>query len=430
MSLGLTEVTVSARSSGLSVERPSSGHPLLSPRRSAHPTYLNSQTSHPSPRENTPNIDIGGQRYSSELSRMMVTSDEAAARERQAFGLSTSFSGSVSDEPCLTHADSDMSSIAGNTWQIECEDDGVHTDSLLNRLATQELERSMNAQLTQSDLSYASSESSVSAASMSSVAHEFLHSDRTNAHRDHRRSADIHASWEDFRRYILEQFGEAEVRRQEIVWKLAESEATFVINLQNMVQLFILPLRVRSTKVWVSGVPDDVSRLFDWLEDIVHLHTKLSASLTGLRDVHNPNLNLQCVGEIFQPFTAKLEIYQPYLVKLEFVATRIEHLVAQKKSDIGDFIKLQERSSACQGWSLEKYLVEPVQRLSQYPDFFHVSRCVCRLLMTESRSSSGSGTQPRSPTPTIYQRYVFFTLLNSRSVFSARSKTERTSTNL
>lgn len=131
--------------SGLSVERPSSGHPLLSPRQSVHPTYLNSQTS---PRENTPNIDIGGQRYSSELSRMMVTSNEIAARERQAFGLSTSFSGSASDEPSLTHADSDMLSIAGNTWQIEYEDDGVHTDSLLNRLATQEVERSrsMNAQ--------------------------------------------------------------------------------------------------------------------------------------------------------------------------------------------------------------------------------------------------------------------------------------------
>ncbi|KAG2136588.1 uncharacterized protein EDB93DRAFT_1330811 [Suillus bovinus] len=363
-------MTVSVKNSGLSVERPSSGHPLLSPRRSVHSSYLNSQTSHPSP-QNTPNINIGGQRYSSEFTRMMVTSDEAAVRERQAFGLSTSFSGSASDEPCLTHADSDMSSIAGNTWQFECEDDGVHTGSLLNRLATQEFECSMNAQLTQSDLSYTSSESSVSAASMSSVAHEFLHSDRTNAPRDHRcrSSADIFSSWEDFRRYVLEQFGEVEVRRQEIVWKLAESEETFVINLQNMVQLFILPLRVRNTKVWVSGVPDDVSRLFDWLEDIVHLHTKLSASLIGLRDVHNADL--QCVGEILRSFMAKLEIYQPYLVKLEFVATRIEHLVAQEKSDIGDFIKLQERSSSCQGWSLEKYLVEPVQRLSQYPDFFH-----------------------------------------------------------
>ncbi|KAG2048650.1 hypothetical protein BDR06DRAFT_1024322 [Suillus hirtellus] len=356
------------RKSRLSVDRPSSGHPLLSPRRSVHSTYLNSQKSHPST-ENMPNIDIGGQRYSSELTRMMVTSDEAAVRERQAFGLSTSFSGSASDEPCLAHADSDMSSIAGNTWQFECEYDGVHTDSLLNRLATQEFESSMKAQPTQTDLSYTSSESSVSAASMSSVAHEFLHSDRTNTHRDNRRSSDIHASWEDFRLHILEQFGEVEVRRQEIVWKLAESEETFVINLQNMVQLFILPLRVRSTKVWVSGVPDDVSRLFDWLEDIVHLHTKLSASLIGLRDVHNSDL--QCVGEILRSFIAKLEIYQPYLVKLEFVATRLEHLAAQEKSDIGDFIKLQERSSACQGWSLEKYLVEPVQRLSQYPDFFH-----------------------------------------------------------
>ncbi|KAG1743789.1 hypothetical protein EDB19DRAFT_540023 [Suillus lakei] len=358
-----------ARNTGLSVERPSSGHPLLSPRRSVHPTYLNSKTSHASP-ENAPNANIGGQRYSSELSRMMVNSDEAAARERQAFGLSTSSPGSASDEPCLTHADSDMSSIAGNTWQFECEDDGIHTDSLLNRLATQEFERSMNAQSTQSDLSYASSESSVSAASMSSVAHEFLHSDRINAHRDRQRSsANIHESWEDFRQHILEQFGEVEVRRQEIIWKLAESEATFVTNLQNMVQLFILPLRVRSTKVWVSGVPDDVSKLFDWLEDIVHLHTKLSASLIGVRDVHISGLKF--VGEILRPFVAKLEIYQPYLVKLEFVATRIEHLVVQEKSDIGDFIKLQERSSACQGWSLEKYLVEPVHRLSQYPDFFH-----------------------------------------------------------
>ncbi|KAG2119448.1 Dbl homology domain-containing protein [Suillus clintonianus] len=205
---------------------------------------------------------------------------------------------------------------------------------------------------------------------MSSVAHEFLHSDRINARRDHQRSSvHIHASWEDFRQHILEQFGEVEVRRQEIVWRLAESEATFVTNLQNMVQLFILPLRVRRTKVWVSGVPDDVSRLFDWLEDIVHLHTKLSASLIGVRDVRISDL--QFVGEILQPFVAKLEIYQPYLVKLEFVATRIEHMIAQEKSDIGDFIKLQERSSACQGWTLEKYLVEPVHRLSQYPDFFN-----------------------------------------------------------
>ncbi|KAG1744927.1 uncharacterized protein EDB91DRAFT_168184 [Suillus paluster] len=360
-----------ARNSGLSVERPSSGHPLLSPRRSVHrsPAHFNSKVSHASP-ENTPHIEIGSQRYSSELSRMMVTSDEAAARERQAFGLSTSFSGNSSAEPCLTHADSDMSSIAGNTWQYECEDDGMHTDSLLDRLTTQEFERSMNTQPTQSDLSNAASESTVSARSMSSVAREFVHSDRKNAHRDHQRSSvDIYRSWEDFRQHVLEQFGEIEVRRQEIVWKLAESEATFVTNLQNMVQLFILPLRVRSTKVWVSGVPDDVSRLFDWLEDIVHLHTKLSASLVSGRDVRTPNL--QFVGEILRPFVAKLEIYQPYLVKLEFVATRIEHLVALEKSDIGDFIKLQERSSACQGWTLEKYLVEPVHRLSQYPDFFH-----------------------------------------------------------
>ncbi|KAF8119919.1 hypothetical protein EV363DRAFT_1422996 [Boletus edulis] len=43
------------------------------------------------------------------------------------------------------------------------------------------------------------------------------------------------------------------------------------------------------------------------------------------------------------------------------------------KNDFGDFIKLQEASERCQGWNLETYLIESVNRLAQYPEVFRAS---------------------------------------------------------
>ncbi|KAF8834263.1 hypothetical protein BDN67DRAFT_1072748 [Paxillus ammoniavirescens] len=79
---------------------------------------------------------------------------------------------------------------------------------------------------------------------------------------------------------------------------------------------------------------------------------------------------LEVISEVFRAFIPRLETYQPYLVKLEFVATLIDSLVHDGKSDFGDFINLQEASERCRGWSLEKYLIEPVNRLAQYPELF------------------------------------------------------------
>ncbi|KIJ67174.1 hypothetical protein HYDPIDRAFT_74296, partial [Hydnomerulius pinastri MD-312] len=109
-----------------------------------------------------------------------------------------------------------------------------------------------------------------------------------------------------------------------------------------MVELFILPLRVRDTRTWVSGVPGDVAKLFDWLEDIVQVHAQLLSALRARQVIDHPRL--QIISEVFRAFIPKLEIYQPYLVKLEFVATLIDGLLKEPKNDFGDFVRLQEGS--------------------------------------------------------------------------------------
>ncbi|KAF8840099.1 hypothetical protein BDN67DRAFT_904211 [Paxillus ammoniavirescens] len=63
-----------------------------------------------------------------------------------------------------------------------------------------------------------------------------------------------------------------------------------------MVQLFILPLRVRDTRLWVTGVPGDVAKVFDWLEDIVQVHAQLFAALGGRQVVDHPRL--QVISEV------------------------------------------------------------------------------------------------------------------------------------
>ncbi|KAI9463857.1 Dbl homology domain-containing protein [Boletus coccyginus] len=177
--------------------------------------------------------------------------------------------------------------------------------------------------------------------------------------------------WQTLESHILGSYGEVEARRQRFVWEFTESEDSFVTQLQNMIQLFILPLRVRDTRMWVSGIPSDVTKLFDWLDDIVRVHAQLSSTLASRQIIDHPRL--QIISEVFRGFVPRLETYQPYLVKLEFTASVIDSFVHEGKNDFGDFIKLQEASERCQGWSLEKYLIEPVNRLAQYPEVFRAS---------------------------------------------------------
>jgi hypothetical protein len=71
---------------------------------------------------------------------------------------------------------------------------------------------------------------------------------------------------------LLAQYGAVEMRRQEVMWELCETERSFVDGLKSVMELFALPLR-REQGGWIKGVPIPVSRLLDWATDIVYVRT-------------------------------------------------------------------------------------------------------------------------------------------------------------
>ena len=318
-------------------------------------------------------------RYSSELSRIMAVSIAAAARQRQAFGINSSpdLGDNETNLLQLPHADSDTSLVEGDRWQDEYDE--LATGSLLQQLdrtcgnngREYDNQRSSTGELS---LSSAQTQSTVSRESIYSISSSLTRKSSKGivALESPPAIATVRdQQWQTFERHVLDSYGEVEVRRQQFVWEFTGSEDSFVTRLQNMIQLFILPLRVRDTRMWVSGIPGDVTKLFDWLDDIVRVHAQLSSTLAARQVMDHPRL--QIISEVFRGFVPRLETYQPYLVKLEFTASVIDGLIHEGKSDFGDFIKLQEASERCQGWSLENYLIEPVNRLAQYPEVFKAS---------------------------------------------------------
>lgn len=78
------------------------------------------------------------------------------------------------------------------------------------------------------------------------------------------------------------------------------------------------------------------------------------------------------VAKSLKVLVPKLEVYQPYLARLEETTASIQRLTADCENDFGEFVSIQEASTECDGGRLEQLLVEPINRLGQYPDYFQV----------------------------------------------------------
>ncbi|KAJ7747679.1 hypothetical protein DFH07DRAFT_923819, partial [Mycena maculata] len=168
---------------------------------------------------------------------------------------------------------------------------------------------------------------------------------------------------------IADRRGLLEIQRQEAIYALYATEEAFVARLTRTLDLFVLPLRMQESKAYVAGVPGEIARLFDWLEDIRNLHTQLLGALRALREAQYPVVE-RVAEAVRGSFVRQLEVYQPYLVRLVGVAGTIARLVADRTSDFGEFVRIQEGVGECRGWSLEALLVDPVTRLGRYPAIF------------------------------------------------------------
>ena len=159
--------------------------------------------------------------------------------------------------------------------------------------------------------------------------------------------------------------------REAVIQEIFESEENLLHLLHICMQQFILPLRVESSRSWITGVPRNVARLLDWFDDIVNLHEQIYQSLCSARDTQSPTTDR--VSESLRCFVLKAEVYQPYLIRLPDVSEEISFLMTGSgESDFGQFVNLQEQSSECDGWSFQGLLMLPVHRLSAYQTLFSV----------------------------------------------------------
>lgn len=323
---------------------------------------------------------------SSDISRLVEGFDAAAIRQREKFGIPRPISDFYTDSihevssEVLSHSNSDLSSVGEGSWQQECEGLSVQAETLFKNLEDQTMSDRGGRQIANGtgvpmhDAWRKDTHQWQSGPSSESEKRISGHSGLDGI--DDSDSQGVGQTWcsslpSSVYRSLLDQHGELEIQRQEVIWELCETEETFISHLHSVIRLFVRPLRAQSRKSWIAGVPPEVARLFDWLEDIVNLHSKVSIVLHKARATRYSIV--ENLAESLKVFVPKFEVYQPYLARLEDTAALIERLMKDRKSDFGEFVTLQETSSDCQGWGLEKFLVEPVNRLAQYPDFFRVS---------------------------------------------------------
>lgn len=122
---------------------------------------------------------------------------------------------------------------------------------------------------------------------------------------------------------------------------------------------------------WIPGLPREPMKLFDWLDDIVQLHTQISSALHLARSMQYPVV--LHISEHLRPFVPRLELHLPYLARLESVTEEIDKMARDPESDFGEFIRLQSSNPECENLGLSSFLLKPVQRLMKYPLFFKVS---------------------------------------------------------
>lgn len=169
---------------------------------------------------------------------------------------------------------------------------------------------------------------------------------------------------------LLERHGQLEMQRQEIIWELCESEQAFLKNLRTALGVYVHPL-LSKNRTWVSGLPNHISRLFDWLDDIYQLHTQISSALQRARSSQYPIV--LHIAETLRSCVPKLEVYQPYVARLDEVVEEIEAMIKNPKNELGEFFRIQSVNEDHEGMVFSSFLWLPLTRLGRYLKYFNVS---------------------------------------------------------
>lgn len=170
---------------------------------------------------------------------------------------------------------------------------------------------------------------------------------------------------------LLQLQGPAEIKRQEIIWEMCETEQAFVKSMRTVLRLFAIPLKTPQGK-WIQGIPERITKLFDLLECITHAHEIAAANQRDMKR-RAEVVDTERFIASFKDWVPRLEVHERYLLRFEKVVQLVGDNVRDQDSVFGEFVRMQMKEEVLGSMSLGSMLLKPVQRLTKYPLFLRVS---------------------------------------------------------
>ncbi|ORY56212.1 Dbl homology domain-containing protein [Neocallimastix californiae] len=173
--------------------------------------------------------------------------------------------------------------------------------------------------------------------------------------------AKLKKKWVDFigGQSVVDSMGlsKNDVKRQEIIYEMIDTERDYVNDLSIIIELYIQPLErdnIISKK--------DFNTLFSSIEQIYGVNKEL-LSLFENRQQENPFVSE--IGDIWLTMNEYLKIYLLYCSNYAYALIKLENLKTSRS--FSRFIYSQFQNPKSRGLTLDSFLIKPVQRICKYP---------------------------------------------------------------
>ncbi|KAI8894097.1 hypothetical protein BC833DRAFT_606140 [Globomyces pollinis-pini] len=154
----------------------------------------------------------------------------------------------------------------------------------------------------------------------------------------------------------LSQFTKDELKRQDIIHEIINTELDYANDLKMMIQLY----QVQFEKLKLLDINEQVI-LFSNMVDLITLSEKFYNQLENRRKMDGGILKQ--IGDIFNQILDEFTIYHTYCSNYPSAIGLIKR--KQSKKEFSDYLKIC--TFKCKGLDLASYLLKPVQRICKYP---------------------------------------------------------------
>ncbi|KAH9808987.1 hypothetical protein DFH28DRAFT_934789 [Melampsora americana] len=177
---------------------------------------------------------------------------------------------------------------------------------------------------------------------------------------------------------FLNVYGSMEMKRQEVIHELIETEKKYVFQISRLIELFYKSEETEHESIF-KVLPDEIRMIFEELKKMMKVHEE--EILKRLIKRQSRMKVKEKVAQDWLKVINRLRVYETYLIKFEMSIKSIEEL-KKLDSDHRYWIGLKrieglEREDhevrsgeVFNGLSLMSFLLKPVQRLMKYPLFF------------------------------------------------------------